>query len=138
MTVEELMKPRYRVLTDWPRSEFEVGEILTMIQTKSHEHLWNGNPAKYITVKECDQYPHLFKKMNWWEEREEKDMPEYVKTNTQVVKVTGWAACYQVVEWETGDVPFEGATRFWIPATKEEYEADQRGEFPINIKNKKQ
>lgn len=26
-----------------------------------------------------DKYPHLFKRLSWWEEREESEMPEYVK-----------------------------------------------------------
>ena len=64
MTVEELLIPRYKVTADYPGMDdsYEIGEVL--------------KPA-YTGI--VDAYPHLFRKLNWWEERNVEDMPEYVK-----------------------------------------------------------
>jgi hypothetical protein len=64
MTPEDLLKPRYKVVADYPDSIFKIGGIL--IQGEKD-------------LTEAAKYPHLFKKLEWWEEREEKDMPEYLK-----------------------------------------------------------
>lgn len=68
MERDELMKPRYKVIAEWPgQEEIQVGEILHGI-------------AKEIgpIVFRLDAFPHLFRKLEWWEERKPEDMPEYV------------------------------------------------------------
>jgi len=64
--IDDLMKPRYKVIADYPDNEFSVGEIL---------------PDEVVSNEEDEilKYPHLFKKLEWWEERRESEMPEYVK-----------------------------------------------------------
>lgn len=64
MTKKELLKPRYKVIADYPDGIWEVGDII-------HDGFkgWQGI---------APDYPHLFKPLQWWEERELKDMPEYL------------------------------------------------------------
>ena len=71
LTPEELMQPRYEVIADYPGSEdeYEVGQIKQKLAE---------NYCKYL-----DKYPHIFRRLNWWEHRTQDQMPEYVKlTNT--------------------------------------------------------
>jgi hypothetical protein len=72
MTVEELLKPRYKVIADYPDSEkfCKVGEIL------DRNWAWHDGEGNERLVSE---YPHLFKKLEWWEDRRIEDMPVYVR-----------------------------------------------------------
>jgi hypothetical protein len=70
MNAEELLKPRYKVIARWPqmREHLEVGEILK-------------GERGYLTMESKElfaDYPHLLKRLEWWEEREKKDLPECV------------------------------------------------------------
>jgi hypothetical protein len=75
MTPEQLMQPRYKVIADYPKSIHPVGTII--------DAGWQSEDLLYCDWDgpRCRDFPHLFKKLEWWEEREEKDMPEYVKIN---------------------------------------------------------
>lgn len=80
MAPEELMKPRYKVIADYPKSLYHVGDIINAGST--------GEDCIY-----CDRegprmrhYPHLFKKLEWWQDRAPEDMPEYVKEGEFVFK----------------------------------------------------
>lgn len=70
MTTEELLKPRYKVIADYPGSQYSAGDILTVIGTE----LYTKGSIEFF-----EQYPHLFKSLQWWEDRKPEDMPEYVK-----------------------------------------------------------
>lgn len=60
MTTEQLLKPRYKVIADYPFSPFKIGEIHTV-----------GDMESCIVITEgMDNYPHLFRKLEWWEDRE--------------------------------------------------------------------
>src|SRR5690242_8402110 len=69
---EDLMKPRYEVIAQYPASPFPDGTILP-----------DGRQViKELTKQMCafyDKYPHLFKRLKWWEKRKPEEMPEYVK-----------------------------------------------------------
>jgi hypothetical protein len=114
MTPEELVKPRYRVVADYPGSPFSWGEV--------HEpDFMFTEDYDLKTVEDIDKYPHLFKPMQWYEERIAEEFPLFLKTKAgnSVRKV------YRVDPF-TETVVFDGgATRklkFWLPATREEYE----------------
>lgn len=69
---EELLKPRYKVIADYPDSILSVGDIFETYD----------NGIKYVTqLSKVDvkEYPHLFKPLEWHEDRKPEDMPEYVK-----------------------------------------------------------
>lgn len=106
MSNKELMKPRYKVIAQYPYSSFPNGEIIQDIL----------NPMF------LDMYPHLFQRLEWWEDRKPEDMPKYVKwihNESKVRKVDSYLG-------EKGVVKFEGfdtynKTRNYLPATEEEY-----------------
>lgn len=90
MNKEELLRPRYKVIADYPKSIFKVGEIL---------HVGSMGDLLYCDTNgpRMSQYPHLFKPLQWWEDRKPEDMPEYVKfkhypngeNDFSIVKVDG-------------------------------------------------
>jgi len=66
MTTEQLMQPRYKVIADYPKSVHIVGRVYEL-----------NDESHYLI--EFPKYPHIFRKLEWWEERDVKDLPEYVK-----------------------------------------------------------
>lgn len=125
MTPEELMKPRYKVIAGYPNSPYEMGLLIT-----TDEWLWVNSNLR-LADKDVDKYPHLFKKLEWWEERSVEDMPEYVKKdNSQVYKVKEWDDSSVVwvfvnTKIHTGFIKECTETVIYphyFPATKEEYE----------------
>lgn len=82
----DLMKPRYKVIAPFPQMHF-IGEggfstdAIFYPEHKNEKYFYNG-----VNI---DAYPHLFKKLQWFEERKPEDMPEYVKNlNETVFKVS--------------------------------------------------
>lgn len=75
--MKDLMKPRYEVIADYPNSVTPVNSVLTLVNAETHKYLCNGQD--WCVYIELDKYPHLFRKLQWWEKRELSDMPEYVK-----------------------------------------------------------
>lgn len=72
MTREELLRPRYKVIADYPKSLFFIGDVVNA----------GGNRKDLIYCDEngprMSQYPHLFREMHWSENRKPDDIPEYV------------------------------------------------------------
>jgi hypothetical protein len=123
MTKEELLKPRKKVMIDFPQwSAFnhKKGDILT----KRGIH-WSGKgTARSINENEIDNYPEIFIDMEWWEDREEKDMPEYVQDieNPSIIyKVYGWFQNNNMFYFADNEYATTH-TQFFFPITKEEYE----------------
>lgn len=133
MSNDELLKPRYKVIADFPQwSAFKhnKGDILFL----KGIHFVGSGTSKSINEKEIVLYPHLFKKLEWWEERELSDMPDYVKLifNDKISfvhKVHKWKSernsdgqplyhYYNLV-----DAMSTGCVVDLEPATKEEYDA---------------
>lgn len=85
MTTNELMAVRYKVIADYPKSNFKIGEILECEDMVTEAYL--GNPMYKM-------YPHLFKKLEWWQERG-VDVLKQVKF-VKVVKYRGY--------WLVGDI----------------------------------
>lgn len=74
MTVEELLKPRYKVIADYPGSPFIVGSVGV-----KHYAEWVFELNGVVSDVAVENYPHLFRLMHWSEERKPEDMPKYVK-----------------------------------------------------------
>lgn len=91
LSKEELMKPRYKVVADYPGNGFKVGDILP--------DCWDGKefPEAIIdhSLDEVPKYPHLFKPLAWWEGRLPEDMPEYIKDEDGQI--------FKVAEYSNGD-----------------------------------
>ena len=87
MTPEELLKPRYKVIAIDTTESFQVGEILNH-PSEWHDFIWVGPSGKIIFYPE--KYPHLFKKLEWWEELKPEDLPQYVQViSAEIAKDTG-------------------------------------------------
>lgn len=60
--------PRYKVIADYPKSPFELGDILNLEKSVfSNGYIYliftsEGN-KDWMTENEFDYYPHLFKKL---------------------------------------------------------------------------
>lgn len=66
--VVELLKSRWKVIADYPGSDYHIGEIL------DRDWGWVGNDE--VGFKhDLSHYPHLFKKLQWWEDRKPEEMP---------------------------------------------------------------
>lgn len=92
MTIEELLKPRYKVIAKYPESRFGVDEILTQ---------WIGNifvgKNPYTVLSNPNDYPAIFKELKWWQEREIEDLPKYLKIDDSIRKVIKWDFFYDKV-----------------------------------------
>lgn len=67
--IENLLSPRYKVINLWPwQCPYKIGDII-------HEDL-NIEGATFFK-KTVHEFPHLFKKLLWFEDREISEMPEY-------------------------------------------------------------
>lgn len=117
MTPEELLKPRYLVVASYPHMEQDqigVGDIISpygmgFMFPKSVEAMYEA-------------HPHLFRRLEWHEYREEKDMPEYVKGRDGVYKANfdhDSTSTYWMFLNERGIHPFNPSD--FQPATLEEY-----------------
>lgn len=76
MTIEQLLQPRYKVIEEYPNSPFEIDDIFFVNQDEEYI-----NPPIGI---QPFKYPHLFKKLSWWEGRDIEDMPKYLKKTGMV------------------------------------------------------
>jgi hypothetical protein len=146
MSIEELLKPRYKVIADYPfRDHFLLSEIIELNEFDGRNHLskdmqeWfvikpklngTGSPMSWYESN-FNKYPHLFKRLEWWEERDEKDMPEYVKhkIDAEVYKLKKQAETTPSDAYCVKRASIESESYYqWLslydllPATYEEYE----------------
>jgi len=80
MTAKELMQPRFEVIETYPKSKFKKGDILERIPNATNDW-YNADKSLInadILLEEIEQYPHLFRKLNWWEKRTAEQMPKRV------------------------------------------------------------
>lgn len=112
---KNLLIPRYEVINDYPKSRYEIGHIIVVD--------W--------TTDEYDNFPHIYRKLNWYEKRTEDDMPKYVKfvwenKINNVLRVTSWL--YNTENEINGFSLRESESSTyssiigWSPATKKEYD----------------
>ena len=90
MTAAELMKPRFEIIADYPNNEFgKVGDILD----RDWGHYPNGE--EFEPEWKISDYPHLFRKLNWWEKRTTEQMPKKVMSILDDKGDT-----YEIEEWD--------------------------------------
>ncbi len=103
MKAEELLKPRFEVIADYPFNPHKVGDILsskfeTIHQTTTsyrNEFGDNCDEAHWCMPVEFEKYPSLFRKLNWWENRKKEDMPKRlickaIPGDTEVMEIEKW------------------------------------------------
>lgn len=117
--VAELMKARVKCIgTDdkhYPGSPFKIGEILLVDSAGDRSAIGlsrNERGESYWLIPK--DYPHLFKKLEWWEDRKPEEMPEYVKMMDGPVKGT-------VRKMSELEFPYHVYYKF-LPATKSDYD----------------
>lgn len=121
----DLLKPRYKVMADWPfNNSYNVGDIILM-QLRSDGNYWNGNNDLYLREDQLRLYPHLFKKLEWWEDRKPEEMPKFLKDKENerlVYKVYGWLQNNGMFNFGPKNNEITH-TEYFIPATLEEYQS---------------
>lgn len=87
MTAEELMNPRFEVIADYPSNQIEIGAVLNCPN-------YDNDFTKKHWVEMNEKYPHLFRKLFWWEYRSVEDMPKrlvsHSDSNREVFEIEGW------------------------------------------------
>lgn len=100
MSLADLMKPRWKVIADYPGNQRYVGEIIDGLPNPLDEQELERQMALY---------PHLFKKLEWWEERKPEELPQYFRNSNGVHRAEKPLWMY-------------AQHNIWIkPATEEEY-----------------
>lgn len=111
---KDLTAKRYLVIADYPGSQMEVGFVVT-----------KENCLPYFFQFNIEKYPHLFRELQWWEMREESEMPEYVKWNPESILYKNQTPVYKTKisdkEWNEVSKHCNIHLSHLIPATPEEY-----------------
>ena len=97
MESAELLKPRFEVLAEYPNCDFKTGEILLPVKHSTYEwyHSDVNSDVCGLWLSDLEKYPHLFRKLNWWERRNKEDMPKRViskafQNDTEVYEIEEW------------------------------------------------
>lgn len=88
MTSSELMNPRYEVIADYPSNQNSIGSVLECPN-------YDNDFTKKYWAESNNKYPHLFRKMNWWEKRNKRDMPmklicKAIPNDTEIIEIQEW------------------------------------------------
>lgn len=101
-----LIAPRYELIALIPFIDYEVGKIFQLTEMmEGFKKIYPESEHFFFIHTVCedsfqwfiadfDQFPHLFKKLNWWHKRSLKEMPDYIKSIHDNIPMK--------VEWETG------------------------------------
>jgi len=98
MKSKELLIPRFEVIEEYPYSKYKKGDVLELKQITSDKIFHNTEDffvGNFFTQPELEKYPHLFRKLNWWEHRKAEDMPKKVMSLADDKKDT-----YDIEEWD--------------------------------------
>lgn len=88
LSTEQLLKPRKKVMLDFPDNDYEVGQIIefnekntffTEVEDWVTDLISTKGNKVMRSIKYFEPYPLIFRDMDWHEERALEDMPEYVK-----------------------------------------------------------
>jgi len=125
MTNEELMKPRYKVIADYPNSVFDDNQIICLGEMKYGQLSYgiaHDDGMEYFHAQFFIDYPHLFKRLEWWEERTLEEMPKYVKSERfGVCQITKYDFETNTIFWDNKPLSLMPFLQYKIPATEAEY-----------------
>lgn len=122
----DLLAPRYKVIADYPKSNMSIGKIL-----KVEDDFFYIGDGYAVEESYLTKFPHLFKKLEWWEERKEEEMPKYIKhpitwmAGFKYYQVDAYATNMfnevyaKTKDSETGNIFLHNAQA--VPATEAEY-----------------
>ncbi len=131
MTPEELLQPRVIVCgapdakdgdSPYPQSPFKVGDILIKENESKYASTVSFAKCKTWTI---NRFPHIFRRLEWWEKRELSDMPKYVMAKDGIVwKVDLWRESHMGILGETNDTKIMDGVfmaQWTTPATESDY-----------------
>jgi len=105
MKAKKLLTPRFEVVEVYPRTNFKKGDLLQRIPNATN-NWYNHNESVLdagITLEEIEKYPHLFRKLNWWENRKVEEMPTKLKSLVNKDSVDfdlEKEEIYQIISWD--------------------------------------
>ena len=81
MTAQELMTPRFEVIANYPKMMYSLNQIL---------YCTSEYQSSFFS-----EFPHLFKKLNWWEYRTKEEMPKKlickaIANDTDIMLIEEW------------------------------------------------
>ena len=97
MKSEDLMNPRFEVISSYPNCPFKVGDVLHRIKNATNDwfHANECSPVADIHLEDIEKHPHIFRKLNWWEHRTAGQMPKKlickaIKGDNEVAEIEEW------------------------------------------------
>ena len=118
MTKEQLLKPRWKVIADFPDSDYKVGSI----EDRDWCKYVNSEDETEGIVWKISDCPHLFKELEWWEERTIEDLPDYVKYQKLIYKATDkFLASVSCEKHPSDGIGLNADWGSCLPATEAEY-----------------
>lgn len=132
LTPEALLTRRFKIIAPDTSCRFKPGEILYEYKFLSgsscyvfHRDILYGQRFK---KKHVEGMPHLFRELEWWEDRPEKERPVFVRSfvagKTHYHHVDGiniiWSKSGGWMEYTNGGGIL---SHYLLPATEEEYNA---------------
>lgn len=124
MTKEELLKPRYKVIEDYPFSCLPIGYV---VDTDMALIDFQSSHTEVTKMEYLEKFPAIFRRLEWWQDRKPEDMPEHVKCKDDeniICKVEKWdlESTSPWFMFLQGDVhPYNPVV--FLPATEAEYQA---------------
>jgi hypothetical protein len=125
--LENYFIKRYKVIAGYPNSPFSINEILELQESliKPMQHfIMVADFDSYTAYYESDfnLYPHLFKKLEWWEDRLIDNMPNFVKCNKKIYKVLQkWEVSVICEKHYSDNLGLDVDWDSLLPSTEEEF-----------------
>lgn len=60
----------------YPHGDVFIGDVLTL---DSLGYVYGSETGRWVGKSIVSEYPHLFRQLEWWEERNPEDMPRFIK-----------------------------------------------------------
>lgn len=128
--IQELLKPRYKVIVDYPSlgSYAKIGDVL------HGEYVFTGKKNYPM-----EDYPSIFQKLPWWAEREESELPKYVKLiHLKLITDKVYPEFMEVDEWRKYETRVSAVIGEYLlgaeyiqPATEQEYNDYMKKKTPV-------
>lgn len=120
LTDAQMERPRYLAKDIDTSGNFVKGDLFVQQYAGNIWYKYENGKFTNISIANLDRYPHLFKKLDWFEERKIEDLPKYLKCGTLVRKVKEWV--HEGYGYHFGEHNSFAYTQGWYPATEDEYE----------------
>lgn len=134
LSKEQLLIPRIKISEEgYPGMPFEAGGIYTLVPvTDGTFNLWASHTFGIrLEEKEWKRYPSIFRPLQWWQEREESDMPEYVKLTGPITHRVNMPSYMHVSMWEKAEIDYPTMIGQWF-SYPDDYQAPYKGGARIN------